>query len=40
MTKSKGTKRIKTLKSENDAFLVELNLLISQNDPNQREPRE
>ena len=28
------------LKSEKDAFLVELNLLISQNDPNQREPRE
>ena len=28
------------LKSENDAFLVELNLLISQNDPSLREPNE
>ena len=40
MTKYKETKGMKTLKSENDAFLVELNLLIRKNDKNTRKPRE
>ena len=40
MTKIQGNQGNKNVKSSNNAFLVELNLLIRKNDPNLREPRE
>ena len=39
MTKIQGKQGNKNFKCENNAFLVELNLLIRKNDKNTKEPR-